>query len=143
MDAEPGAGREPAAPGPAPRLLATLCFSAEKDFLALARSTATHVAGLLGLPFSRASDLRLAVDEACSLFLAGRGANDAVGGLALVFAEVAGQLRITVSGPTPITQPDQDGLGWTLLSALVPEPRWEVEQDVGILTLSEPIPLPY
>jgi len=143
MDARDDAGREPPAPVPAPRLLATLSFSAEKDFLALARSTATHVAGLLGLPFSRANDLRLAVDEACALFLAGGGANESVGGLALVFTEAGGELRVTVSGPTPTVQPKPDGLGWTLLCALVGEPRWEVEEDVGILTLSEPIPALY
>lgn len=142
MDAEGDAARQPAAPGTAPRLLATLCFSAENDFLTLVRSTATHVAGLLGLPFGQANDLRLAVDEACTLFLAGGGANDTVGDLVLVFAEVDGDLRVTVSGPTPLARPDLDGLSWTLLCALVGEPRWEVEEDVGILTLNEAIPVP-
>lgn len=160
-DGENDAGREPPAGAfrSAPRLLATLCISADKDFLALARSTATHVAGLLDLPLAGANDLRLAVDEACSLFLTGGGwedagcgaadardsandtVNDAVGGLALVFAEVGGELRVTVSGPSPATEPEPDGLGWTLLRALMSDPRWEVEQDVGILTLREPIPL--
>ncbi len=136
------ARREPEAFRPAPRLLATLCFSAEKDFLALARSTTTHVAGLLDLPFSRVTDLRLAVDEACALFLTpGSLAPGAeIGGLALVFASFGGELRITVSGPAPLARPDLDGLGWMLLCALVGQPRWEVEQDVGVLTLTEPIP---
>jgi hypothetical protein len=141
MNAEGHARREPDAFRPPPRLLATLCFSAEKDFLALARSTTVHVAGLLDLPFSRANDLRLAVDEACALFLAASGAKGSVGGLALVFTQIGGQLRITVSGPTPLRQPDVGSLGWMLLCALVGEPRWEVEEDVGTLTLYEPIPL--
>ncbi|WP_051452212.1 ATP-binding protein [Actinospica robiniae] len=143
-DGEDGLGRTERAAvfRPAPRLLATLCFSADKDFLMLARATAAHVAGLLDLPPGEANDLRLAVDEACSLFLAGGGANESVGGLALVFAEVGGELRVTVSGPNPVAEPEPDGLSWTLLRALMGEPSWEVEEDIGILTLREPVPLP-
>lgn len=160
MNAVGHASREPEALRPAPRILATLCFSADKDFLALARSTTMHVAGLLGLPFSRVADLRLAVDEACALFLTpaasatsaaspvpavlakgDAGGAGGVGGLALVFADLGDELRITVSGPAPVRELDfPDGLGWSLLCALVAAPRWEVEGDVGILTLPEPIP---
>lgn len=132
------ANREPDAFRPS-RLLATLCFSAENDFLALARATAMHVAGLLDLSFGRAADLRLAVDEACALFLAEDG-RIPVGGLALVFADLGAHLRITVSGPVPRCAPDQAGFGWMLLRALVGETRWEVDEDVGILTLCEPLP---
>jgi serine/threonine-protein kinase RsbW len=68
---------EPAAPagGSGARRMAVLSFPADKDYLALARTTAMHVAGLLELPLSRVTDLRLAVDEACASFLtAGRAA---------------------------------------------------------------------
>src|SRR5579863_5214028 len=65
-----GAGprREPLAQR-LPRRLAVLSFAADRDHLALARMTAMHVAGLAGLPIGKVTDIRLAVDEACSLFL--------------------------------------------------------------------------
>jgi serine/threonine-protein kinase RsbW len=133
-----------------PRRLATMTFAADKDYLALARMTAMHVAGLLGLPIGRVTDLRLAVDEACTVFLAGpsgpaapllaRGRRDAAT-LTLRFELLAGEhLRISVSGPAPLRRPDEDDLGWTMLCALVGSPRWEVRDGVGTLTLIEPIP---
>lgn len=140
---------EPVAPRAEPRRLATMTFAADKDYLALARMTAMHVAGLLGLPIGRVTDLRLAVDEACSVFLAGpsgpaapllaRGRRDAAT-LTLRFELLAGDLRISVSGPAPLRRPDGDDLGWTMLCALVGSPRWEVQDGVGTLTLIEPIP---
>jgi serine/threonine-protein kinase RsbW len=152
---------EQAAPRPAPRLLATLRFAAEKEYLGLARMTAAHVAGLCDLRFSRVTDLRLAVDEACALFLGPvaavtdtpsgapsdapsdvrAGGAPARGGLSLTFEVAAGTLRITVSGPAPRRRPDLDGLGWTLLCALVGEPGWEVLDGIGTLTLTEPVPV--
>jgi serine/threonine-protein kinase RsbW len=146
---------EQAAPRPAPRLLAALSFAADKDYLGLARMMATHVAGLLDYPLSRVADLRLAVDEACALFLgpgvaeagpppgpAGPAADAAARiGLSLLFESVAGTLRITVSGPVPRRRPPLDGLGWSLLCALVGEPRWEVLDRIGTLTLTEPLPV--
>ena len=145
------ADRPPGEAGPdaAPRRLAVLTFAADKDYLALARMTAMHVAGLLGLPIGRVTDLRLAVDEACAVFLAGpsgpaapllpRGRSTAAT-LTLRFERLAEHLRISVSGPAPLRRPDEDDLGWTMLCALVGSPRWEVRDGVGILTLTEPIP---
>ena len=137
-------------PGAGPRRLAVLTFAADKDYLALARMSAMHVAGLLGLPIGRVTDLRLAVDEACSVFLAGpsgpaapllpRGRHTAAT-LTLRFERTAAeQLRISVSGPAPLRRPDEDDLGWTMLCALVGSPRWEVRDGVGTLTLTEAIP---
>jgi hypothetical protein len=40
-------------------------IGSEKDRLTLARMATMQVAGVLGLPFSRVTDLRLAVDEDC------------------------------------------------------------------------------
>jgi hypothetical protein len=132
-----------------PRRLAVLTFAADKDYLALARMTAMHVAGLLGLPIGRVTDLRLAVDEACSVFLAGPSGpaapllphdRRAAATLTLRFERIAEHLRISVSGPAPLRRPDEDDLGWTMLCALVGSPRWEVRDGVGTLTLTEPIP---
>jgi serine/threonine-protein kinase RsbW len=131
---------------PETRRLASIAFAADKDYLSLARMTAMHVAGLLGLPIGRVTDLRLAVDEACSLFLppplAGPQelAEQVRGQLSLQFDQQGATLRIRVSGPAPLHGPDEDDLGWTMLCALVGEPRWEARDGVGTLTLTEPIP---
>src|SRR5579863_1282999 len=95
-----GQTREPLVEGP-PRRLAVLSFAADKDHLALARMTAMHVAGLAGLPIGRVTDIRLAVDEACSLFLSGSRGAEAGAMLSVRFDRLPGQLRISVSGPAP------------------------------------------
>jgi len=141
-----------------PRRLALLSFAADKDHLALARMTAMHIAGLAGLPIGRVTDIRLAVDEACSLFLTGlvdtkvestdtaepTGSIELAepGGamITLCFDRLAEYLRISVSGPAPRRIPDADDLGWTMLCALVGRPRWEVRDGIGTLTLTEPVP---
>jgi serine/threonine-protein kinase RsbW len=131
---------------PDTRRLASLSFAADKEFLALARMTAMHVAGLLGLPIGRVTDLRLAVDEACSLFLAPPLAAPAPpsarprGQLTLEFDRQDATLRIRVCGPAPEHCPDEDDLGWNMLCALVGEPQWEARDGIGTLTLTEPIP---
>jgi serine/threonine-protein kinase RsbW len=128
--------------------LAVVSFAADKDFLALARMTAMHVAGLAGLPIGRVTDLRLAVDEACALFLAPpagphapllRGPHGSAK-LTLRFDRLPGHLRISVTGPLPPRPPDENDLGWTMLCALVGSPRWEVRDGLGTLTLTEPLP---
>ena len=125
------------------RRLASIGFAADKSYLSLARMTAMHVAGLLGLPLGRVTDLRLAVDEACALFLtapAPAAPGEGPGQLQLRFDQEGGTLRIRVSGPAPVRPPDADDLGWTMLCALVGEPRWESYDGIGTLTLLEPIP---
>jgi serine/threonine-protein kinase RsbW len=131
------------------RRLALLSFAADKDHLALARMTAMHVAGLAGLPIGRVTDIRLAVDEACSLFLSGLGVSTAtrlsdtgteIGAmLTLRFDQLAQDLRISVSGPAPERRPDADDLGWLMLCALVGRPSWEVRDGIGTLTMTEPL----
>jgi serine/threonine-protein kinase RsbW len=141
---QPGAasGPESAVDTAWPRRLALLSFAADKDHLALARMTAMHVAGLAGLPIGRVTDIRLAVDEACSLFLGGLAA--AVGAepgamLTLRFDRLPDHLRIAVSGPEPARRPDGDDIGWLMLCALVGRPAWAVRDGIGTLTMFEPL----
>ena len=125
--------------------LASIEFAADEDFLALARMATVHVAGLLGLPIGRVTDLRLAVNEGCALF-AGTAADGAwlrrrpPERLAVCFDRYADQLEITISGPAPDRPPGEDDLGWIMLCALVGETRWRVVAGVGVLTLIEAIP---
>ena len=151
LPGEPGDGVAGDAAGP--RRLAVLSFAADKDHLALARMTAMHVAGLAGLPIGRVTDLRLAVDEACALFLSGPGAKPGDGSgpdgaeasteagamLTVRFDRLAEHLRIAVSGPAPQRRPDTEDLGWLMLCALVGPPSWEVRDGIGTLTMFEPL----
>jgi serine/threonine-protein kinase RsbW len=132
-------GGAAAAPGARARRMAALGFPADKGYLALARTTAMHIAGLLDLPLSRVTDLRLAVDEACTAFLtAGRASAADV--LELRYDLLPGRLCVSVRGPVPDSWPEVDELGWTMLQALVSEVRTEVDRGIGTLTLVEELP---
>lgn len=129
-----------------PRRLAVLTFAADKDYLALARMTAMHVAGLLGLPIGRVTDLRLAVDEACTSFLvAARGremepVEESGATLQVCYDRYPDRLEVTVLGLAPPMWPGQDELGWAVLRAIIGDVNAEVIDGVGILTLVEPLP---
>lgn len=150
-----------------PVRMATLTLLADRDYLALARTSASHVASLLFFPRPRVSDLRLAVDEACTSFLrtapAGVVAADGADGAgseddpdAAAAAEPAASagpptlelrydrhpstLHVTVSGRAPRDWPERDELGWAMLSALVGDVQVSVRDGVGALTLIVPLP---
>lgn len=131
--------------------LAVLVIPADKHYVAVARTAAVHVAGIMGLPISRTTDLRLAVDEACGLFLhrgaaAGAGAEAGAGAgatsrLTVSFTRLEETLQIKVSGPAPERQMLDDDLGWMLLRALCGvEVEWEQDDMTATLTLTEPLP---
>jgi serine/threonine-protein kinase RsbW len=119
-----------------PLLRVALSVPAGRDYLALARLTAVQVAGLLDLAMSRLFDLRLAVDEACSLLLDAPVARC----LELRFEQQPGQLRVTVRGALPQGRLEPDDIGWTVLRALVGDVRMETAGATATLTLIEPLP---
>jgi serine/threonine-protein kinase RsbW len=142
--------------------LAALAVPADEDYLALARQTTMHVAGMLGLTIARLSDLRLAVNEACALLLgppasasapvatSGSGpasapapasGSTAAVALELCFERRPGQLLVTVRGPAPVSRPDPGEMGWLMLQALVGEVRWETSGGTATVTLVEPVPV--
>jgi serine/threonine-protein kinase RsbW len=133
---------------PRPRRMAVLTFPADKDYLALARTTAMHVAGLLELPINRVVDLRLAVDEACAAFLTARdapavsGAGDPgdPGVLELRYDHDRDRLCVSIRAAVPQDWPRADEVGWTMLQALVSEVHTEVADGIGTLTLVEELP---
>jgi hypothetical protein len=122
--------------------IGTETIPADKDYVAMARMTALHVAGIVGLPISRATDLRLAVDEACGLFLEqGRASFAGPASLTVTFTRQTDSLRVAVIGPAPSRSlANDDDLGWTLLCALGSEPHWELRDGTGTLTLTESLP---
>ncbi|HEX4787579.1 MAG TPA: hypothetical protein VH372_03905 [Actinospica sp.] len=127
----------------------TLRMIADKDYLALARTSAMHVGALLAFPLARVSDLRLAVDEACISFLDPPAYRDPdlpyaacvpSGTLELAYDRHASDLHVTVTGTAPAGWPERQEPGWAILEALVGEVRAEVRAGDGVLTLIEPLP---
>jgi len=110
--------------------MVTLSLPADKDYVVLARSAVAHLGARVGLSMEEISDLRLAVSEACVLFLAGDFLQVVGETLDCTFAESEGALHVTVAASieAPGT-PAVDSFGWNLLAALVDELHW-VDGDV-------------
>jgi serine/threonine-protein kinase RsbW len=103
----------------------------DPDYLPVIRSASAHVGTKLGCTLSEVSDLRLAVDEACGLLLRHtvrlpRAGAD--GDLECRFVLEGPSLRVLLSVPAHDTaRPDDDEFGWTILTALVDDFVWRVE----------------
>lgn len=120
---------------PRPRTV-VLVIPADREQVVLARSVVGHIAARLGLSVAELADLRLAVDEACGLFLLAPGFGGAGEMVECRFEESPGSLSVTVSAPMPPSvQPDVDDIGWLMLSALVDELTWKAEHGVARITL--------
>lgn len=119
---------------PRPRTVA-LSIPADREQVVLVRSVAGHIAARLGLSMAELADLRLAVDEACGLFLLSPGFGAAGEMIECRFEESAAALAVTVSAPAPPTQPDVEDIGWLMLSALVDELTWKAEHGEAQITL--------
>jgi hypothetical protein len=133
--------------GAAPVRLATLTLLADQDYLALARTSAMHIAALLFLPLSRVNDLRLAVDEACASFLRpariaheDRAAVPTEETMELAYDRHPASLHVTVRARAPLGWPERDELAWALLGSLVHEVRADLRHGMGTLTLVELLP---
>lgn len=114
---------------------------ADRLYVVLARSAAMHLGAVLHLGITDVTDLRLAVDEACALFLLhpafpeGSAVN-----LACRFEAYADELRVTVRAPVPAGfAPDTEGIGWIMLGALVDDLAWTRRDGFGTVTLSKRI----
>jgi serine/threonine-protein kinase RsbW len=110
---------------------------ADRLYVVLARSAAVHLGSVLRLGITDVTDLRLAVDEACALFLLHPAFPDSrEAGLACRFAAYRDELRVTVRAPVPAGfEPDTEGIGWIMLDALVDDLEWTRQDGHGTLTL--------
>ena len=131
-----------------PVRMASLTLLADQDYLALARTSAMHIGALLFFPLPRVNDLRLAVDEACTSFLAPARPVDAdapppetVETMELSYHRHPRHLHVTIRARAPQGWPARDELGWAMLGSLVGEVRTEVRDGIGVLTLIEPLPV--
>jgi serine/threonine-protein kinase RsbW len=128
--------------------MATLSMVADMDYLALARTSAMHVAALLSFPLVQVGDLRLAVSEACACFLDAppRREPDAFGtagvpeSMELTYDRFPDELHVTVRATVGEGWPEVDELGWAVLRALVGDLHVDVRGGVGVLTLIVPLP---
>jgi len=113
-----------------------LAIPADREQVVLVRSVAGHIAARLGMSVAELADLRLAVDEACGLFLLAPGFGTAGETVECRFEHDASSLTVLVSAAAPASlQPDVDDIGWLMLSALVDELTWKSEQGVARLTM--------
>jgi len=112
---------------------------ADRLYVVLARSAAVHLGAVLHLGITDVTDLRLAVDEACALFLLHPAFPDGASvGLACRFAAYAGELRVTVRAPVPPGfAPDTEAIGWIMLGALVDDLGWAQQDGYGTVTLTK------
>jgi len=127
--------------------MVTLNMLADKDYLALARTCAMHVAAVLGFPLTRVTDLRLAVNEACLCFLEAVPAEPSAyptwpipETMEISYDLLPDELRISVRAATPEGWPQVEETGWALLRALVGDVRVQAHEGLGELTLVEPLP---
>ncbi len=127
---------EPQEPAPAIAGRVVLSIPADREQVVLVRSVAGHIAARLGMSMAELADLRLAVDEACGLFLLAPGFGQAGESVECRFEQGPDTLTVTVSAPARASiEPDVDDIGWLMLSALVDELTWKWEHDVARLTL--------
>ena len=131
IDPAPGGPDKASAAGPV-----VLGIPADRDQVTLVRSVAGHIGARLGLSVAQLTDLRLAVDEACGLFLLAPGFPKADAMLECRFEQQPDALRITVSALVPDDlAPDLDDIGWIMLDALVDELSWESAEGVATVSL--------
>jgi serine/threonine-protein kinase RsbW len=119
-----------------------LTIPADRDQVVLVRSVAAHIGVRLGLTVEELTDLRLAVDEACGVFLLSPDFGGLGEALDCRFEELPGEdgasgtLVVTVSAPVgPTLGPDEDDIGWIMLGALVDELTWRTENGLGTVRL--------
>ncbi|ACU72237.1 putative anti-sigma regulatory factor, serine/threonine protein kinase [Catenulispora acidiphila DSM 44928] len=108
---------------------AVLTVPARKDYVVIIRSAVAQLAACAGFTTREISDLRLAVNEACALLVTGQQSTGVIECRADVGAALndapGDVLRVTLAAPTgAFDTPDTDGLGWTMMTALVDAVAW-------------------
>ena len=112
---------------------------ADGVYVATLRMCAASLAARCDLTVDDIEDLRLAVDEACSLLLphAGAGSDDAAN-LDAVFTLHPGELRVqTRVAAADGAAIDQSGFAWTVLGALASDVSIESERDRLSITITK------
>ena|SRR5438477_5224521 len=104
---------------------------ADVGYVSTLRLTAASLAARCELTIDEIEDLRLAVDEACSLLLPHARPGSM---LDVRFEVAAGRLAVEASVPTTAgAEPDRSGFAWTVLGALASSV--DVRQDADRLVI--------
>ncbi len=107
---------------------------ADTAFVAVLRTTTAGLAARLDFTLDDIEDLRIAVGEACAMVLE-QARQD--GDLHATFDLGSGELSVTVSADADAaSEPDKDGFGWQVLTALTTGATAEVTPDGVGITLS-------
>lgn len=101
--------------------------------VALVRSAATAVASTLEIGIDRLDDLRLAVDEACSLLMSVTPPTESVRSR---MATNPTTFTLAARARTGGTLPSRNGFAWTVLSALVDSVDLRADGHDAVLTLT-------
>ena len=91
---------------------------ADPAYLAVLRTATAGLAARLDLTLDEIEDLRIAVDEACSIVLAGRAHPGRKLGASFTVGD--GVLDVVVTGPAEVP-PAESSFAWSVLRALVGE----------------------
>ncbi len=99
--------------------LVILTLPASGAYLSVLRTATAGLAARLDFTLDEIEDLRIAVDEACAMLLAGGTAG---ADLTCRFQLEPGLIRVSVTLPSPDGRlPARDTFAWTVLSALADE----------------------
>ena len=101
--------------------------------VALVRSAATAVASTLDIGIDRLDDLRLAVDEACSLLMSVASPTESVRSR---MATHASTFTLVARARTEGALPSRTGFAWTVLTALVDSVDLRTDGHDAVLTLT-------
>ena len=97
--------------------LVELRVPADPAYLTVVRTASAGLAARLDLTLDEIEDLRIAVDEACTLLL---DPADAAGEITATFRLGSGVLEVEVRGPATVL-PERSSFAWAVLEALVGE----------------------
>lgn len=112
-----------------------LRIPASADYVVLARTAAAAVAARLDFTLDRLADLRLAVDEAAALLLAGAAPGSDLLVRFTAFDDGSGlEVRVLAAG-SAASLPGPGSFAWTVLTALVDEVRVDRGPDGVALVL--------
>ena len=113
-----------------------LVLPADPAYLGVVRTACAGLGARLDLTLDEIEDLRIAVDEACTLVLpASRAARDSTVRLRATFSVSAGALAVRVQGPNP-DLPVETSYAWAVLEALAGDVSSGVEAGGSWIALS-------
>jgi len=114
----------------------TVRLPADPAYLAVLRTTTASLAARLDFTLDEIEDLRIAVDEACCLLLAGAQSGS---DLSCSFELASDTIAVTVSAASGAGHsPSRDSFAWTVLSALAGQvDTWSDSDGRSVIALTK------